>query len=94
MTNTKCEPHGFENCCNVEASSFLSTDDCLNHSTECDGNVEYRMPLSGTGKSFPRCDFHWDQRLDQEQVNRERYPEHAPADFDPYYAGESWDDDY
>jgi hypothetical protein len=25
---------------------------------------------------------------------RARYPVHAPADFDPTYAGERWDDDY
>lgn len=59
----------------------------------CGGKVEYRMPLSGTGKSFPRCDRHWDKRLDrQEQIDR-RYPDSAmpPADFDPAYAGESWD---
>lgn len=68
--------------------------ECLNSSDECKGAVEYRMPLSGTGKSFPRCDKHWSDRLDvQEGINR-RYPVHAPADFDPYYAGESWDEDY
>lgn len=59
----------------------------------CEGEVEYRMPLSGTGKSFPRCDKHWAKRLDREQELRERYPEQPPADFDPLYAGESWDED-
>jgi len=52
------------------------------------------MPLSGTGKAFPRCDKHWEQRLDkQEDINR-RYPVNAPQDFDPSYAGEHWDEDY
>lgn len=62
----------------------------------CAGNVEYRMPLSGTGKSFPRCDKHWSDRLDVEQRINERYPDSPipPADFDPTYAGESWNDDY
>lgn len=63
---------------------------------ECKGAIEYRMPLSGTGRSFPRCDGHWSERLDvQEGINR-RYPDSpsAPSDFDPTYAGERWDDDY
>lgn len=61
----------------------------------CEGSVEYRFPLSGTGKSFARCDKHWSIRLDLDQQLRERYPEQAPADFDPSYAGERWsEDDY
>jgi hypothetical protein len=71
--------------------------ECLEaHEGGCAGGVEYRYPLSGTGKSFPRCDKHWEARLDaQEAINR-RYPDSpfAPADFDPTYAGERWDDDY
>lgn len=62
---------------------------------ECAGPVEYRYALSGTGRSFPRCDRHWAKRLDvQEGLNR-RYghPDSSvpPSDFDPTYAGESWD---
>lgn len=63
--------------------------------TGCDGPVEYRYPLSGTGASFLRCDRHWSDRLDrQDQINA-RYPDspHPPADFDPAYAGEQWNDD-
>ena len=93
MTNTKCEPHGFENCCNVEIPALDKTE-CLNFGHDCSGAVEYRMALSGTGKSFPRCDKHWSDRLDQEDQTRSRYPDLAPSDFDPYYAGESWDGDY
>ena len=60
----------------------------------CKEPIEYRESLSGTGISYPRCDFHWDMRLDiQDQIN-DRYPYHQPADFDPTYAGERWDDDY
>lgn len=66
---------------------------CLNESEECSGEVEYRMALSGTGKPFPRCDFHWNERLDIQKGINERYPEHQPADFDPSYAGESWYED-
>lgn len=68
--------------------------ECIDPSMECEGTVEYRMPLSGTGKSFPRCDKHWDIRLDTQRGIDERYPTHAPSDFDPSYAGESWNGDY
>jgi hypothetical protein len=60
----------------------------------CEGAVEYRMPLSGTGMSFPRCEKHWKERLETQQGINERYPVHAPSDFDPAYAGERWDDEY
>ena len=32
-------------------------------------------------------------RLDREDEIRRRYPQHQPADFDPTYAGERWDED-
>jgi hypothetical protein len=67
---------------------------CLENGDGCKGSVEYRMPLSGTGKAFPRCERHWDLRLRRQDEIDRRYPTHAPADFDPYYAGESWDGDY
>jgi hypothetical protein len=67
--------------------------ECLDGPNGCEGEVELRMPLSGTGKPFPRCDHHWDLRLDrQEQINN-RYPAQPPSDFDPMYAGERWDED-
>jgi hypothetical protein len=67
---------------------------CLNENDECRGGVELRYPLSGSGKWFPRCEFHWEKRLiQQDQINR-RYPYHQPSDFDPSYAGERWDEDY
>lgn len=56
--------------------------------------MEYRYALSATGRSFPRCDRHWAERLEVQRGIEERYPYHQPADFDPYYAGERWDDDY
>jgi hypothetical protein len=52
------------------------------------------MPLSGTGKSFPRCEKHWAERLETQRGIDERYPAQQPADFDPLYAGEHWDEDY
>ncbi len=70
--------------------------ECLEDHGEntCRGPVEYRMPLSESGKSFPRCDLHWDKRLDEQERINETYPTFAPSDFDPGYAGETWDEDY
>jgi hypothetical protein len=65
---------------------------CLNGLAGCRGPVQLRESLTGTGTPIPRCDKHWDDRLDlQERLNRD-YPVHQPADFDPTYAGESWDE--
>lgn len=66
---------------------------CIAHCEDCAGPIEYRTPLSDTGRAFARCDAHWQERLDLEESVRRRYPAHAPADFDPSYAGEQWDDD-
>lgn len=67
---------------------------CLDGPDDCDGDVEYREPLSGTGRSFPRCDHHWSIRLyRQEQVTQRYGGATAPAGFDPSYAGERWDED-
>lgn len=69
--------------------------ECLNGPEGCEGAVEYRMPLSGTGQSFPRCDKHWGERLDIQRGIDERYPTHPPADWSPLDAGEAWyEDDY
>lgn len=82
---------------------ILTADDCIDYTTDtygpdaCNGSVEYRHSLTGTGVPIPRCDKHWAARLDkQDEINR-RYAPHSdvpPSDFDPYYAGERWDDDY
>ncbi len=82
MSNTVTDEYGNERTC---------LDD---HTGECEGAVEWRESLSGTGTPIPRCDKHWTEALDRAQDIRQRYPEHAPADFDPLYAGERWDDDY
>lgn len=64
--------------------------------SQCEGPVKYRMPLSGTGRSFARCDKHWDERLRRQQEISRNYPDSPtpPEWFDPAYAGERWDDDY
>lgn len=72
--------------------------ECLDHGRPddpCEGAVEYRMSLTASGRNFPRCDHHWDKRLEeQERINRD-YPDSpmAPAWFDPMDAGERWDED-
>lgn len=69
-------------------------DDIGNPDDPCEGAVEYRMALSATGVSYPRCEKHWAARMEtQEAINR-RYPQHPPSDFDPAYAGERWDEEY
>lgn len=61
----------------------------------CAGAVEYRMALSATGRSFPRCEKHWGDRVEKQEGIQRRYGgAAAPRDFDPAYAGERWDEDY
>lgn len=61
----------------------------------CEGQVEYRLALSATGRSFPRCERHWNERLDAQEEHARRYPDSdlPPADFDPSYAGERWNEE-
>jgi hypothetical protein len=69
---------------------------CLDaHLGDCDGAVEYRHPLSPTGRSFPRCAHHWDRRLAWQAEHNRRFPDSpTPPDwFDPLAAGERWDED-
>lgn len=67
---------------------------CLEaHRGDCEGKVELRESLSGTGVPFPRCDKHWGERLDAQDGIRQRYPEMPPPDFDPLAAGERWDEE-
>ena len=82
----------------MTTSTAKATVTCLDGDLNCDGPVEYRSPLSSTGKSFPRCDRHWSDRLDtQERINqRYGHPDSVspPVGFDESYAGERWDEDY
>jgi len=75
----------------------MTHQDCLEYgSGDCEGAVEYRMSLTGSGMAFERCDFHWNLRLEREEELRRDYPDSpiAPSWFDPMDAGERWDDDY
>ena len=61
----------------------------------CDGPIELRYPMSPTGRWFPRCEKHYEQRLEIQRGIDERYPTHAPSDWSPLDAGEAWgEDDY
>lgn len=72
--------------------------DCLDESRgDCEGDVFRRVSLSGSGMLWPRCHKHYMEYLERMQpviddINR-RYPVNPPADFDPLYAGERWDED-
>lgn len=73
--------------------------DCIDgpeQGNDCSGPVHLRMALSGTGTPYPRCDAHWNRRLELEARLRADYPDMPtpPAWFDPLNAGEHWNDDY
>ena len=46
--------------------------------------------------AIPRCDHHWQVRLEKDEEDRRIYPDSPipPAWFDPTAAGERWDDEY
>jgi hypothetical protein len=75
----------------------LERTDCIEHdptNDDCKGSVELRESLSGTGTPIPRCDGHWEKRLDLQDELNQRYPVMPPSDWSPLVAGESWDEDY
>lgn len=62
--------------------------------SDCRGPVEYRVtPDRRDGKAFPRCEHHFDLRLDEVERNLELMSPTPAAWFDPAYAGESWDEE-
>lgn len=72
------------------ANEIRCLDDNRGH---CEGEVLLRGSLTGTGTPIPRCDHHWALRLDYQDEHERRFPVMAPADFDPAYAGESWEEE-
>lgn len=74
------------------------TIECLDDHGEntCEGDVEYHSVDPGRAAAFPRCDYHWGERLMRRENSIERYENSdvAPSWFDPADAGERWDDDY
>ncbi len=74
----------------------MSAPECLDaHKGGCDGSVELRPSLTGTGLAIARCDEHWSQRLDFQEAHERIYPDSPipPAWFDPEAAGERWEDE-
>ena len=71
--------------------------ECLDDRGEgtCSGPVEYHSIDPGRQRAFPRCDLHWNERLDRRQNSMEMYADSdvAPSWFDPSYAGERWDEE-
>lgn len=54
--------------------STIIIDPCLDsYLGDCEGEVEYRIPMSPTGKSFPRCEKHFSMRLDRQEEISQRY---------------------
>ena len=74
----------------------LDADECLNYGPDGKGPVDYWYSGGLNGRSWPRCDFHGQERLRQHDESIEKYADSdvAPSWFDPSYAGERWDDDY
>lgn len=70
--------------------------ECMNGPDDCEGTVEYRS-VDGRGSAPPRCDFHFERRLQQRENSSEMYAysDVPPPGFDPSYAGERFhEDDY
>ena len=69
---------------------------CLEASDACEGPVEMWYSGGVNGRSWPRCRFHGERRLERFENSIERYADSdvAPDWFDPANAGERWDDDY
>lgn len=64
---------------------------CLRrHDGNCEGEVSGRASITTT---IYECAHHMAESIARNQANHHRYPEHPPADFDPTYAGETWDED-
>lgn len=79
----------------VAAESLECLDD---HDGGCQGTIEYRESLSGTGTPIPRCDKHWEKRLEEQDDINEKYAPDSdvpPLGYDYMDAGEYWsEEDY
>lgn len=80
---------------NTMTTETLNITDCLDYDPSdfisCSPDVEYRMAMSPTGISYPRCGFHYDQRWEtQERLTRDYG---VPL---TYYGNDrdGWNDDY
>lgn len=68
--------------------------ECMGNPDDCSGPVEMHS-LDGL-KYWPRCRFHFAERMRSYENSIERYANSdvAPGWFDPTAAGERWDEDY
>lgn len=62
---------------------------------DCTGPVDLWYSGGLNGRSWPRCTYHGEQRLNRYENSSERWADSdcPPSWFDPAYAGERWDDD-
>lgn len=58
----------------------------------CAGPVAYHSVDPGRASAPPRCDRHWERRLERRENSIERYENSdvPPPWFDPTIAGEEW----
>jgi hypothetical protein len=84
-----------------ESENLMSYElECLDdQESECKGEVQEYLALSGSGLAYPRCEKHYGEYVERVQpqmddINR-RYPDTdtPPSWFDPTYAGERWNED-
>ncbi len=79
----------------IVEEQMLPAEECMSfHQGNCSGVVDYCYAPSGS--SLPRCVKHNDERWAQyDKSETERYADSdvPPSNFDPSYAGESWDGD-
>jgi hypothetical protein len=67
---------------------------CIDGPKGCAGEVEWRTtPDRRDGKSFQRCQAHFDRRMASVQRNLELTSDVAPGWFDPAAIGEHWRED-
>jgi hypothetical protein len=67
---------------------------CIDGPEGCSGPVEmHTTPDRRDGKSFARCEAHFERRMASVERNLELTSDTPPAWFDPSYAGEQWDED-
>lgn len=68
---------------------------CIDGPEGCAGEVEWRTtPDRQDGKSFQRCEAHFDKRMESVERNLELTSPCRPAWFDESAAGERWEEDY
>lgn len=79
---------------NIHSVARLQKGECIDdpRGQDCRGRVEERPHLSASGKSFPRCQKHWELRLREQQIGEGL----GEASYDFYGArlGKFWDEEY